>query len=370
MAGIQTREWWEAHYDPQQGWNITKKEWQPQHVDSDNYDDSPPITQTPLKNYQGLTFSKVIEKLTKYEAEQQDRGYIPFDSGEPYDLGEKHFIAFAEREGIVFDIDGTPHRTINGHIPGKGVFPADASEKAEEAYRDKANRLKTPLTDLLPEGNTQNFLIKRDAIEQIDLVVTLLKQVENYMNRMLPETALTIHHARKGQKGETLDIKNGYKQEYEAIRILLSSTDSLYTGQEAVDLVINVPLKVFQYILYQGVAAFTQAHVKKSCHHKTGTKYCTPDIANSFRESAKNILEEMGYKKDVEESVYRTFRIYGDYFEDDEGEKVFEGLETVIEHLEETKDFFEHELDIGNGQYVDELPAQEDLLEVLKPPSP
>ncbi|MGZ9097655.1 MAG: hypothetical protein ACXW30_05100 [Micavibrio sp.] len=81
----------------------------------------------------GLSFFDAISELSVYERSQLARGVIAAEDAAS--LGESHFTAFAEREGIVFDTDGAPHPTLNGEIVTDGTFTKAAVERASSYSR-------------------------------------------------------------------------------------------------------------------------------------------------------------------------------------------------------------------------------------------
>lgn len=110
-------EWLEAHRSSVTGagWVILRKNLDPNH-----FSGRPVVEQK--ESARGLTFFDAVEYLARYEASQLARGIVAIDLGEASALGDRHFIAFAKREGIVFDTDFMPHPTDGGRIVTPGSF--------------------------------------------------------------------------------------------------------------------------------------------------------------------------------------------------------------------------------------------------------
>jgi hypothetical protein len=76
----------------------------------------------------------MVRHLSEYETGQRKLGYnVTEDIADR--LGTQYYRAFAEREGIVFDLRaGEPHPTLNGTIATAGHFAPGAEEKARASF--------------------------------------------------------------------------------------------------------------------------------------------------------------------------------------------------------------------------------------------
>lgn len=87
-----------------------------------------------------FTFFEAVEHLARYEVSQPDFGAAPAggdEGGDAAALGSSYFRAFAEKEGIVFDLDDLPHPSLHGLVATPGRFPADAEEKLARQARSR-----------------------------------------------------------------------------------------------------------------------------------------------------------------------------------------------------------------------------------------
>jgi hypothetical protein len=120
-------EWFSGQQDPVTGqWAIRKNVELPNIVGQSAGVGDASLKIKTLKD--GLNFFDAINELSVYERGQLARGIIPAEDAAS--LGESHFTAFAEREGLVFDTDGVPHPTLNGEIVTDGTFTKAAIERA------------------------------------------------------------------------------------------------------------------------------------------------------------------------------------------------------------------------------------------------
>lgn len=92
----------------------------------------------PRKLAQGLAFFAAIEKLYEFENGQKQIGFV---SCGPNPEKIPHFQAFAEREGIIFDINDKPHPTHEGEVVTEGVFTQEALDRARAFYRHQPEEL-------------------------------------------------------------------------------------------------------------------------------------------------------------------------------------------------------------------------------------
>lgn len=73
----------------------------------------------------GLGFFDAIQSLAVYEQGQLALGLLPVDRD-----GPDHYQVFAQREGLIFDVDGLPHPTAQGAVVGDGAFTTHALDRA------------------------------------------------------------------------------------------------------------------------------------------------------------------------------------------------------------------------------------------------
>ncbi|MGZ9097899.1 MAG: hypothetical protein ACXW30_06350 [Micavibrio sp.] len=77
----------------------------------------------------GLSFFEAVAELSLYERGQIALHYVPACNVESLP-DHAHYVRFAEREGIIFDVDGVPHPTLNGEVVTDGAFAKTAIERA------------------------------------------------------------------------------------------------------------------------------------------------------------------------------------------------------------------------------------------------
>jgi hypothetical protein len=88
------------------------------------------IKAEPFTGKERVTFLEAMNFLSKWEIMHFEFGRAPVDDSCIQKLGYKHFKAFAEREGVIFDdVDGTAS-LYKGYVP-KGIFSKKTLEKAE-----------------------------------------------------------------------------------------------------------------------------------------------------------------------------------------------------------------------------------------------
>lgn len=177
------QEWLEAYCLPEKGWKIKKAIFH--HGE---------ITGEPAVNYKTLqgeyTFFEVVEKLSAYEKTNKMLNKEACDKPSSEKLGYSHVRAFAEREGIAFDLSGQPHPTKSGMIVTDAWFPENAQEKVEEAYKHTKEIHTVPIQDLtkalLPDVQTDDMAKLQSAREMTGAVGRITDQLvwANELERM------------------------------------------------------------------------------------------------------------------------------------------------------------------------------------------
>ncbi len=175
--------WLEAHKMHASGWLVQEKRKHPAGLFSDK-----PFVEQILK-HEKTSFFDAVQKLAEYEETQERLGYALLAQPDFDELGCDYFIPFAEREGIVFDIDGKPFPTQEGgHIVGRGKFPEEAYRKAKEAW-DKKDIKQTGFSDeesLLPvlfkgqvaarKVNSPSFKVDKNFFKRMNKVLTAMEK--------------------------------------------------------------------------------------------------------------------------------------------------------------------------------------------------
>ncbi len=85
-----------------------------------------------------LGFLHAIAQLSAFEHGQPNPN-VEFVGETAEELGNAHFIAFAEREGLVFDANKTPHDTLDGQVVDAGRFLDADLERASLRAKQAAN---------------------------------------------------------------------------------------------------------------------------------------------------------------------------------------------------------------------------------------
>jgi predicted FMN-binding regulatory protein PaiB len=94
------------------------------------------------------------------------------------DLELEHFQAFAEREGIVFDIEGKPHPTVHGEVQTKGKFTDEALARARAVQMPDHKVQKRPLASLVPlyiQGDKEAFASLIGNMKQRNIIAETME---------------------------------------------------------------------------------------------------------------------------------------------------------------------------------------------------
>lgn len=336
------KEWLEAFKMPGQGWKVKCAIFH--HGE---------ITGEPAVNYKTLrgafTFLEAVEKLAAYEETNKTLNKEACDKPSAEELGYSHVRAFAEREGIAFDLSGQPHPTKSGMIVTDALFPANAQEKVEEAYKHAKEIHKLPIQDLtkalLPDVQTDDAAKLQSAREIAEAVSQITDQLvwANQLGRMAAH-----------RFGEFASLaKNNYhiehNKEEKAARFLLHKSAGIYKDNEMLASLLHVPVNLYGFYLCSSIAALGHFHGNKSAN---AIEKCAIDklaMTGIAREDAKIIAEK------VTASNLR-------YIEQDIKQKCFDPINTITKYFTDVRDYYEQMQGIHARPVVKELPSQEKLI--------
>lgn len=339
------KEWLEAFKMPGQGWKVKCAIFH--HGE---------ITGEPAVNYKTLrgefTFLEAVEKLAAYEETNKTLNKEACDKPSSDELGYSHVRAFAEREGIAFDLSGQPHPTKAGIIVSDGWFPENAQEKVEEAYQHTKEIHTLPIQDLtkalLPDVQTDDAAKLQSAREIAEAVSQITDKLV-WANHQLDH--MSIHRF-----GEFASLaKNNYhiehNKEEKAARFLLHKSADIYKDNEMLASLLHVPVNLYGFYLCSAMVALGHFHGKKN----DAIEKCAIDklaMTGIAREDAKIIAEK------VTASNLR-------YIEQDIKQKCFEPIEAITKYFTDVRDYYEQMQGIHARPEVKELPSQEKLVQQL-----
>lgn len=129
------RVWREATYVPDFGW-LLRNVYRYRGPDGAVWDKSARINPD-----RGVDFFEAVKSLSIFENTTDSHSGVEAEPDEVKQLGHTHLRAFAEREGLVFDVNGVPHVTANGFIVTDGVFPSDTQARANLAEQERKKSL-------------------------------------------------------------------------------------------------------------------------------------------------------------------------------------------------------------------------------------
>lgn len=132
IAGLSIRR--EALHTPWNNrWMVTEVREQAPRADQDGASEQTRILS------EGLPFFAAVRDIASFECNQQGLGGYVSDSRVTREtLGTEHYQAFAEREGIIFDVEGVPHPTLRGEIVTGATFTSEAKKRARAFKRGDA----------------------------------------------------------------------------------------------------------------------------------------------------------------------------------------------------------------------------------------
>lgn len=127
----------------------------------------------------GLGFFDAIQSLATYEQGQLALGLLPVDRD-----GPDHYQVFAEREGLIFDVDGLPYPTAQGAVVGDGAFTTHALDRARMTQNYAPMK---QLRDVIVQlGNVRTIIhscfFNPDFTDAINLNVTRMSH-DNFVKR-------------------------------------------------------------------------------------------------------------------------------------------------------------------------------------------
>jgi hypothetical protein len=116
-------------------------------------------------------------------------GYKPLDKDEINELGKKYYKNLAEAEGIVFNVQGMPHPTLNGNViaENQSFFEEAYKKAASSPKRKKTKSFKRTLPSLFGEA-APTIDIKKgtsfsNEIDTLSLLKRAVKRIREYTEK-------------------------------------------------------------------------------------------------------------------------------------------------------------------------------------------
>ena len=163
-----------------------------------------------------LDFMDAIAVLSKYERGHIASGTLSAPDDIIDNLGKDHFIPFAESNGLIFDINGIPHPTMNGEIVTDGIFAKDAIARARAFYTKAPGAIRPANFFITTQSNT-NANTTQMIDTTIDLMVALSNANELY-NHIIALTEVTRIIFQNPDWGK-IASKNIYLLKYDSTSI-------------------------------------------------------------------------------------------------------------------------------------------------------
>lgn len=187
-SGIET-EYMEAYLQPG-----SKTKWTVNRVNVKQKGEDELLSSRPVQK--DLSFQDALKFLAAFETSQVKLYGAPKDEAEePAALGERHYVTFAEREGVVFDKNGVPHMPDHEFAVPEGDFNKLDLDRAAKARAEAADLPRPDPDALLSElfnavshrGNFEEVMSGLAQIGVMDEFVEKFGVYKKYMERMLAD---------------------------------------------------------------------------------------------------------------------------------------------------------------------------------------
>lgn len=291
-------EWMEACAvnQAEMGWSIFRKG-----RDSAHFNGTPVVAQKEV--VKNLTFFDAIEYLARYEATQIENGFLPAQVDESAALGLQHFMGFARREGIVFDIGNMPHPTSNGRIVTDGVFPETDYAGAEQAMQEKNAFFLADVTDFMDPAL---FRQKRKDAKKLQSVLSALQAVHRTMKNTSygntddkDDTSWFIEEALSG----TVKFNPEWQKTAEWLSWLI---DQRWT--EMPDEIVPVLNRAtYDLCVFHAANILYQGNIGR--HKKEHALHYSAAFAQKAEKRVVKFLEAQGFAGDAQQKAFREIQI-------------------------------------------------------------
>lgn len=179
-----------------------------------------------------LRFADAIAALSKYEHGHIASGTLSVPDDIIDNLGKNHFITFAENNGFIFDINGTPHPTLNGEIVTDGIFAKDAIARARAFYAKAPGAIQSANFFITAQPAT-NADMAQLVDATIDLTISLsnANELHSHITALAKATHIVFQEPNWGH----FSNKNTYLFKYD----VLSIKESFPSAHFPIDHVMN-----------------------------------------------------------------------------------------------------------------------------------
>lgn len=165
--------------------------------------DDPYIETAPYKGGTILDYGRTIDILVDYESVRKNSGMLDLAADYSTVSDIPHYKEVAHADGIIFDVDGKPHPTLQGHIVTKGKFLSSETKAVlaavKEDDKDQSGKLKS-LSRYFVQASVpaQEVLNNHAQSEELESMTQFICGLINEMGNIKNQTSLYYDYSPKG----------------------------------------------------------------------------------------------------------------------------------------------------------------------------
>lgn len=250
----------------------------------------------------GMNFIEAVQNLSIFEHTTQSHSGIEMDAGEVAQLGATHVRAFAEREGLIFDIHGMAHATLDGRLVSEGLFDEDSRARAIENASKRHEYLSALPTISLPVVKA----VRDDVFAfHHDLYITsALGMLEKFV-QIINREGWVAHRADGNLENNWSYSLDGQNYISGKMRGYYSVNRDVYNKSVSNAFVHAKPCIAGYRQAFDMVALYGHISVLNHLRRHLGRDeyYFRPDLAISYKKRIEPIMKRLGIQKYTPESL-------------------------------------------------------------------
>lgn len=319
------------------------------------------------------SFIEAAEKLALYEATQKDLNKLPCSRPSLEELGYSHVRAFAERELLVFDLDGNIHPTKDGMVVTKGWFEPETKEKLAGYYTQRQDMkihavpVEKIIDTFLPQdsrGTLAEFRRDDKMVSLLDEACSAAKAIMKDI-RNFEEYDIKFYRDAMNGKKAAFELNRSFHLLYSRAVDILHRPEKFSESAEPEAVSVLTPaLQLFGFFALISLASCTQVFIEQADKDKP----YMDGAVDAFLWHATRKMGKLGVPPEESEMIVkRTFRTYMNYHNGNADFRVsrHKGMKKVLGHLDNIRDFYQARMEVGGVDEVAELPSMTALFDKI-----
>lgn len=286
----------------------------------------------------GQNLLEVAQFLSDYEATALEENLIIADKQEIETLGHAHYIAFAEREAIIFDENNIPSYPVNGKILGTGVYTEETHRKLNKSFANIQAVKRGDFIVMIEKLPDTEFEAVQTEVSNIDTFLKAIQSQKEYYRYAETHdytSNVTLHILLTMQQKQEDIWPKGIPRENASSMLALIRTEQ---SQALPSKHMHNALKLYLYFLCIHEAA--RVHHESSFNRtiKSNKKHqINFDTSTSLKQTALNMLKKWELLDNPKQTAFIHFQECLTAIQEGRPTMAMEKIDVIEKWLEELK---------------------------------